>query len=94
MLPILSQSSISPRGERLDPVQEAFIEAGTFQCGFCTSGFVLMTKTLLYENPDPSGAEIRHYLSDNLCRCGAYPEILQAVGLAAHKRRAAPRAAI
>jgi carbon-monoxide dehydrogenase small subunit len=72
---------------RLDPVQEAFIEAGAFQCGFCTPGFILMTKQLLDEVPDPSEDQIRHYLSGNLCRCGAYPEIIAAVKLAARKRR-------
>jgi aerobic carbon-monoxide dehydrogenase small subunit len=74
-------------GERLDPVQEAFIEAGAFQCGFCTPGFVLMTRQLLDAHPDPSDADIRHYLSGNLCRCAAYPEIIAAVTLAAKKRR-------
>jgi aerobic carbon-monoxide dehydrogenase small subunit len=73
---------------KLDPVQEAFIEAGAFQCGFCTPGFVMMTKQLLEEHPEPSDDQIRHYLSGNLCRCGAYPEIMQAVKLAARKRRA------
>jgi aerobic carbon-monoxide dehydrogenase small subunit len=72
---------------RLDPVQEAFIAAGAFQCGFCTPGFVLMAKLLLDENPDPSEEEIGHYLSGNLCRCGAYPEIIAAVRLAGRKRR-------
>ena len=71
---------------RLDPVQEAFIEAGAFQCGFCTPGFVLMTKQLLDEHPDPSDEQIGHYLSGNLCRCGTYPEIIAAVKLAARKR--------
>jgi aerobic carbon-monoxide dehydrogenase small subunit len=71
----------------LDPVQEAFVEAAAFQCGFCTPGFVLMTRQLLDENPDPSDDEIRHYLSGNLCRCAAYPEIIDAVKLAAKKRR-------
>jgi len=74
-------------GGRLDPVQEAFIEAGAFQCGFCTPGFVLMTKQLLDEHPDPSDDQIRHYLSGNLCRCGAYPEIIAAVKLAARKKK-------
>ncbi len=74
-------------GERLDPVQEAFLECGAFQCGFCTPGFVLMTKQLLDEIPDPSEDEIRHYLSGNLCRCGAYPEIIEAVRVAARKRK-------
>jgi carbon-monoxide dehydrogenase small subunit len=67
----------------LSPVQQAFIEAGAFQCGFCTPGFVLMTHQLLKQNPDPDEEEIRHYLSGNLCRCAAYPEILEAVRLAA-----------
>jgi carbon-monoxide dehydrogenase small subunit len=76
-------------GAALDPVQAAFIEAGAFQCGFCTPGFVLMTRQLLDANPDPNDDDIRHYLSGNLCRCAAYPEIVQAVKLAAQKRRAA-----
>ena len=71
----------------LDPIQEAFIEAGAFQCGFCTPGFILMIGQLLDKNPNPSEAEIRHYLSGNLCRCGAYPEIIKAVFLAIEKRK-------
>jgi carbon-monoxide dehydrogenase small subunit len=75
--------------ERLSDVQEAFIEAGGFQCGFCTPGFVLMTHQLLDEHPDPDEATIRDYLVGNLCRCAAYPEIIEAVRLAARKRKAA-----
>lgn len=75
------------QGEGLDEVQEAFIEAGAVQCGFCTPGFVLMARQLLAEHPDPSEDDIRHYLSGNLCRCAAYPEIIAAVRLAARKRR-------
>jgi aerobic carbon-monoxide dehydrogenase small subunit len=71
----------------LSAVQQAFIEAGAFQCGFCTPGFVLMTHQLLAENPDPSEDDIRHYLSGNLCRCAAYPEILEAVRLAARLQK-------
>ena len=67
----------------LSNVQEAFIACGAFQCGFCTPGFVLMTHQLLKANPDPSDADIRHYLSGNLCRCAAYPEIVAAVKQAA-----------
>jgi len=70
-----------------DIVQQAFVELGAFQCGFCTPGFVLMTRQLLAEHPDPSEDEIRHYLSGNLCRCAAYPEIIEAVKLAARNRR-------
>ena len=76
-------------GDKLSPVQEAFIAAGAFQCGYCTSGFLLMATQLLDENPDPDDDDIRHYLSGNLCRCGAYPEIVQAVKIAAAKRKAA-----
>jgi len=73
---------------KLTPVQEAFLEAGATQCGFCTPGFVLMAGQLLKEHPAPDDDEIRHYLSGNLCRCGAYPEIVNAVKLAAAKMRA------
>lgn len=73
-------------GKELDAVQQAFIERSAFQCGFCTPGFVLMTRQLLAEHPDPSEEEIRHYLSGNLCRCATYPEIIEAVQLAARKR--------
>ena len=75
-------------GGKLDPVQQAFIDAGAFQCGFCTPGFLLMARQLLAENADPSEHEIRHYLAGNLCRCGAYPEILKAVKLAGERIRA------
>ena len=73
-------------GTGLDAVQEAFIECGAFQCGFCTPGFVLMTRQLLDHNPSPTDDDIQHYLSGNLCRCAAYPEIIAAVKLAAQKR--------
>ncbi len=71
----------------LDPVQQAFIEAGAFQCGFCTPGFILMVRQLLDSVPDPSDEDIRHYLAGNLCRCSAYPEILDAVKIAAKRRK-------
>jgi len=73
----------------LDPVQEAFIEQGAFQCGFCTPGFVLMVRQLLDDYPDPDDERIRDYLAGNLCRCAAYPEIIQAVKSAARKRQVA-----
>lgn len=84
-----AEVSTVEKGGELDAVQKAFIEASAFQCGFCTPGFVLMTRQLLDENPDPTDDEIRHYLSGNLCRCAAYPEILEAVKLAARKRKTA-----
>jgi carbon-monoxide dehydrogenase small subunit len=76
------------RDGKLDPVQEAFLERGAAQCGFCTPGFILMTTQLLEHHPEPEDEEIRHYLSGNLCRCAAYPEIIEAVKLAAQKLRA------
>jgi aerobic carbon-monoxide dehydrogenase small subunit len=76
------------RGASLDLVQQAFIDAGAFQCGFCTPGFIMMVKQLLDTCADPSDEEIRHYLTGNLCRCSAYPEIVDAVRLAASRRAA------
>jgi aerobic carbon-monoxide dehydrogenase small subunit len=60
--------------------------AGAFQCG-CTPGFIMMVTKLLDEHPDPDDETIKHYLSGNLCRCATYPEVLEAVKLAARKRR-------
>ena len=77
------EQSVDEHG--LDRVQEAFVETGAFQCGFCTPGFVLMARQLLEERSDPTSEEIRHYLSGNLCRCAAYPEIVEAVKLAARR---------
>jgi carbon-monoxide dehydrogenase small subunit len=74
-------------GNKLDPVQEAYIEEGAIQCGFCTPGFVMTTKALLAENPDPSEAEIREYLKGNMCRCTGYVNIVKAVQSAAEKIR-------
>jgi aerobic carbon-monoxide dehydrogenase small subunit len=69
----------------LSIVQQAFIDCGAFQCGFCTPGFVLMVHQLLKEHPNPSDDDIVHYLSGNLCRCAAYPEIIEAVKVAARR---------
>jgi carbon-monoxide dehydrogenase small subunit len=68
---------------RLHGVQEAFVEAGAVQCGFCTPGLVVATADLLTHNPDPSEYEIREALSGNLCRCTGYAKIFDAVRLAA-----------
>jgi carbon-monoxide dehydrogenase small subunit len=74
--------------DSLDPVQEAFIENSAFQCGYCTPGFVLMTKALLDNHPQPGDDEIKDFLSGNLCRCAAYPEVLSAVKAAARRKKA------
>jgi aerobic-type carbon monoxide dehydrogenase small subunit (CoxS/CutS family) len=66
-------------GDRLHPVQQAFLDHAAFQCAYCTPGFILATIALLEERPDPDEAQIRAVLSGNLCRCGSYPNILEAV---------------
>lgn len=77
----------APADGKLDAVQQAFVETGAFQCGFCTPGFILMTRQLLDAHPNPTEDEIRHYLAGNLCRCAAYTEIIKAVRLAAKMRK-------
>jgi carbon-monoxide dehydrogenase small subunit len=67
----------------LHPVQEAFVEAGAVQCGFCTPGLIVAVAHLLDENPSPTEEEVREALSGNLCRCTGYQKILDAVQLAA-----------
>ena len=66
-------------------IQEAYVEAGAVQCGFCIPGFVVVTDALLRENPDPGEDEIKAYLNGNLCRCTGYVKIIDAVKLAAKK---------
>jgi carbon-monoxide dehydrogenase small subunit len=88
---VVTIESLDPNG-KLSPVQEAFIEASAIQCGYCTPGFVLMVTQLLDEHPDPNDEQIKHYLTGNLCRCAAYPEVMDAVKLAAKKRQARPSA--
>jgi len=70
-------------GERLHPVQEAFVEAGAVQCGFCTPGLIVAAADLLERTPNPSDGEMREALSGNLCRCTGYEKIFDAVRLAA-----------
>jgi carbon-monoxide dehydrogenase small subunit len=70
-------------GDRLHPVQDAFIETGAVQCGFCTPGLVVATHDLLRCTPRPDDAEIREALAGNLCRCTGYEKIMDAVRLAA-----------
>jgi aldehyde oxidoreductase len=76
-------------GGQLHPLQEAFIEAGAIQCGFCTPGMLMAAKALLDRDPDPTEREIRQALKDNLCRCTGYTSILRAVKNASHRMRTA-----
>jgi len=76
-------------GNRLHAVQEAFVEAGAVQCGFCTPGLVVAVTDLLDRDPSPDEVTVREALSGNLCRCTGYQKILDAVGVAAERRREA-----
>jgi len=69
-------------GDALDPVQQAFLDAGAVQCGFCTPGLVVAVHDLLERDPSPSDADVREALAGNLCRCTGYEKILDAVRLA------------
>lgn len=73
------------KDDEMHPVQVAFIETGAVQCGFCTPGFILATKKLLDENPNPTEKEIKRGLSGNICRCTGYKKIIDAVKLASRK---------
>ena len=73
-------------GEKLDPMQEAFVECGAVQCGFCTPGLVVQAHDLIERVPNPSDVEIRESLAGNLCRCTGYEKILDAVRLAATRK--------
>lgn len=72
-------------GDRLPPVQEAFVQHDALMCGFCTPGFVVASKSLLDQNPSPSLEEIKTGLAGNICRCGTYPFIFEAVKTASRK---------
>jgi carbon-monoxide dehydrogenase small subunit len=74
-------------GGTLDPVQDAFIEAGAVQCGFCIPGMIMAAKALLDDNPAPTVEEIQEGLAGNLCRCAAYSRIVRAVQIAAERTR-------
>lgn len=75
------------RGRKLHPVQEAFVQEDGYQCGFCTSGQVMSAVALLEENPNPTRSEIKEEMAGNLCRCGAYPNIVEAVLTGAELKR-------
>jgi isoquinoline 1-oxidoreductase subunit alpha len=76
-------------GERLHPVQEAFLEAGAMQCGYCTSGMIMSAVALLQRNSSPTESEIISFMDGNVCRCGTYPRIVGAILKAAKVATAA-----
>ena len=87
---ITTIEGLAPEG-RLHPVQQAFIQAQAFQCGFCTPGMVTAAIALLERTPSPSEDEIKRTLNGHLCRCGAYPRIIEAVHAAGAAMRAERR---
>jgi len=86
---VTTVEALAPGPEELHPLQQAFWECHGLQCGFCTPGFLMTLVPFLEENPDPSEAEIRQAISGNLCRCTGYQHIVDAVLLAAQRRRPA-----
>jgi len=78
-------------GEQLHPVQEAFLDAGAMQCGYCTSGMIMSAVALLQRNPEPTESEIVDFMDGNLCRCGTYPRIIGAIQNAARVTASAPK---
>jgi len=83
---LTAEGLVGPKGE-LHPIQQAFIEEGAIQCGFCTPGMIMTTYAFLRKNPDPSEEEIRVALAGNLCRCTGYIPIFRAVQKAAKTMR-------
>ena len=71
------------RGEQLHPVQEAFLQAGAMQCGYCTPGMIMSAVALLQKNPTPQENEITAFMDGNVCRCGTYPRIVGSIQKAA-----------
>lgn len=84
---ITTVEGLAPSGESLHPIQEAFIEKGAIQCGFCTSGMEMTALHLLSRNPSPTDTDIREALAGNLCRCTGYKKIIEAVGAAGQKMK-------
>lgn len=87
---VLTIEGLAENG-KLHPLQEAFIEHGGFQCGFCTPGMILAAKALLDENPNPTETELKHFMHGNLCRCTGYKKIIESIMAAAKKMSARPR---
>ncbi|HEU4344501.1 MAG TPA: (2Fe-2S)-binding protein [Candidatus Binatia bacterium] len=83
---VLTIEGLAENG-KLHPLQQAFIEHGGFQCGYCTPGMILAAKALLDENPDPTEDELKHFMHGNLCRCTGYKKIIESILAAAEKMR-------
>ncbi len=83
---VVTVEGLSDGGDELHPIQQAFLDAGAVQCGFCTPGLIVATHDLLERDPEPSEAVVREALAGNLCRCTGYEKILDAVRLASERR--------
>ena len=88
---ILTVEGLAPSGEELHPIQEAFLEKGAIQCGFCTPGMELSALNLLNKNLDPDEKEIRLAISGNLCRCTGYNKIVDAIADAGQRMKSQPK---
>ncbi len=88
---ILTVEGLAPSGEELHPIQEAFLEKGAIQCGFCTPGMELSALNLLNKNLDPNEKEIRLAISGNLCRCTGYNKIVDAIADAGQRMKSQPK---
>jgi len=87
---VLTIEGLADNGN-LHPLQQAFIDHGGFQCGFCTPGMILAAKALLDEIPNPTEEQLKHFMHGNLCRCTGYKKIIESIMAAAKKMRAASR---
>ncbi len=83
--PVMTIEGLEQNGQ-LHPLQEAFLEAGAMQCGYCTPGMIMSGVALLSKNPNPNEAEIARFMNGNICRCGTYPRIVAAIRLAANQQ--------
>jgi carbon-monoxide dehydrogenase small subunit len=88
---ILTVEGLAPSGEELHPIQDAFLEKGAIQCGFCTPGMELSALNLLKNNPTPNEKEIRLAISGNLCRCTGYNKIVDAIADAGQRMKSQPK---
>jgi isoquinoline 1-oxidoreductase subunit alpha len=87
--PILTIEGLEQNG-KLHPVQQAFLDVGAFQCAYCTPGMIVTSVALLRQNPNPSAQQITQFLEGNICRCGTYPRIVEAVARAADAMKGRP----
>jgi carbon-monoxide dehydrogenase small subunit len=84
---VLTVEGLSPGGFSLHPLQQAFVDHGAIQCGYCTPGFLMSAKALLDANPNPTTDDVKEAISNNICRCTGYVQIVEAIEAAAEQMR-------